>query len=71
MVGKLQPTAFFQSKCFTISLTTFATTSGVAGFGVGILCLSDNNSPVFVSTIAALIPVPPISIPNIFIFIVL
>ena len=66
VVGKLQPTAFFQLKCAIISFTTLATASGVAGCGVGILNLSVNNAPVFVFTIAPLIPVPPMSIPNIF-----
>ena len=67
VVGKLQPTALVQLKCSVISLITLATASGVAGFGVGILCLFVSNSPVFVFTIAALIPEPPTSIPNIFI----
>ena len=51
-------------KCSATSPTTFATASGVDGFGVSIRSRSAANSPVARSTGAPLMPEPPMSIPS-------
>ena len=53
------------SKSLTIFIAILIAFMGVTFFGVGYLILSERSIPLSVSTIAPLIPVPPISIPSI------
>ena len=62
--GNVRPTGPVQSKFFTCWATTAATASGSAGWGVSTLTRSVSSVPLVVSTGAALIPVPPMSMPS-------
>src|SRR5215469_715445 len=62
--GKVRPTGPVQAKSCTRRAATSMTASGVAGWGVWIFCRSAVSWPVDVSTGAALMPVPPISMPR-------
>ena len=62
--GKAHPTGPVHPNDVTNSATTSATSLGVPGFGVGIRCRFSSNSPVSVSTGAAFMPLPPMSMPN-------
>ena len=62
--GNAMPTGPVQSKFFTCWATTAATASGLAGRGVSTLTRSVSSFPLAVSTGAALIPVPPMSMPS-------
>ncbi len=62
--GNVMPTGPVHSKFFTCCATTAATASGLAGRGVSTLTRSVRNVPVVVSTGAALMPVPPMSMPS-------
>ncbi len=62
--GNVMPTGPVQSKFFTCCATTAATASGLAGWGVSTLTRSVSNVPLVVSTGAALMPVPPMSMPS-------
>jgi hypothetical protein len=62
--GKVMPVGPDQEKVSTSLCTTSATASGTAGRGVAIFTRSAANVPVSRSTGAALIPVPPISMPS-------
>ena len=59
--GQISDTAWEAIHC---CLTAAATFLGVDSAGVRIRCLSLSNSPVSVSTSAALMPVPPTSMPR-------
>ncbi len=62
--GKVTPVGPSQAKCSTISATTAATASGLAGSGVGTRSRSRVSRPFATSTGAPLIPDPPMSIPS-------
>ena len=64
MPGTVTPTGVLDAgKLSTICWKTPATACGVAGFGVSIRTRSCAKSPIFRSTGAPLMPVPPKSIP--------
>ena len=52
------------SSCRTTSAATSMTASGVAGCGVGMRIRSVTSCPLARSTTAALMPVPPMSMPR-------
>ncbi len=62
--GKVTPVGPDQEKASTSLCTTSATAFGTAGRGVAIFTRSATKVPVSRSTGAALIPVPPISMPS-------
>ena len=62
--GKVAPTGPCQPASDTSFATTSATASGVDGRGVRMRLRLVTSWPVVVSTIAPLIPVPPMSMPN-------
>ena len=62
--GNVMPTGPDQLNAVTSSFTTAATASGRAGRGVSIFCRAASSLPVSTSTGAALMPVPPMSMPS-------
>jgi hypothetical protein len=62
--GKVAPTRPVHPAARSISATTAATASGVAGWGVGSRVRGVRSAPVTVSTSAPLMPLPPMSIPK-------
>ena len=61
--GSVRPIVPGASSFVTISFTTAATASGVAGCGVGMRMRSAVKAPAARSTGAPLMPVPPMSTP--------
>ncbi len=63
-VMPIGPSPSCSAKWSTICLTTAATACGVAGCGVGMRSRSVANSPFLRSTMAPLMPDPPMSMPS-------
>ena len=62
--GNVAPSSPVHSASLTSRATTSATASGVDGLGVRYFTRSVARSPLFRSTMAPLIPLPPMSTPN-------